>query len=148
MRILSRVADGPVLLDTHVLVWLQEGSLGQAAVDMLVAAAVRGHLLISTVSAWEVGLLHRKVLRGGQGPKFTPGPKAWFARAVSAPGVRETPLTAEIAVDSSLLPEPLHSDPGDRLLIATARHIGATLATRDRLILDYAALGHVRAVPC
>lgn len=142
------MTDGAVLLDTHVLVWLQEGMLGKPAADLILAAAFRGELFVSTVSAWEVGLLHRKALRGGHAPTFAPDPKAWFARAVSAPGVQETPMTADIAVDSSLLPEPLHSDPGDRLLIATARHLRATLATRDRVILDYAALGHVRAVPC
>ena len=142
------MTDGPLLLDTHVLVWLQEGLLDQPAVEIIGAAALRGELLVSTVSAWEIGLLHRRALKGGHAPVFAPDPKAWFARAVSAPGIQETPMTADIAVDSSLLPEPLHSDPGDRLLIATARHLGATLATRDRAILDYGALGHVRAVPC
>lgn len=142
------MTDGPVLLDTHVFIWLQEGQLSPMAAELLVAAARRGDLLVSTISAWEVGLLHRKAVRGGQAPAFVPDPKTWFARAVSAPGVKETPMTADIAVDSSLLPEPLHGDPGDRLLIATARHLGATLATRDRSILEYAALGHVRALPC
>ena len=142
------MAERPLLLDTHVFIWLQEGQLSPEAAELLLAAAHRGDLLVSTVSAWEVGLLHRKAVRGGQAPSFLPDPKAWFARAVSAPGVRETPMTADIAVDSSRLPEPLHGDRGDRLLIATARHLGATLATRDRGILDYAALGHIRALPC
>ena len=142
------MGDGPLLLDTHVFIWLQEGQLSHGTAELLLAAARRGDLLVSTASAWEVGLLHRKATRGGQVPPFLPDPKTWFARAVSAPGVRETPITADIAVDSCLLPEPLHGDPGDRLLIATARHLGAALATRDRGILDYAALGHVRALPC
>ena len=142
------MSNGLVLLDTHVLVWLQEGMLGKEAASLITRAASRGELLVSTVSAWEVGLLHRKALRGGQAPSFAPDPKTWFARAVTAPGVLETPMTADIAIDSSVLPEPLHGDPGDRLLIATARHLGARLATRDRVILDYAARGHVRAVPC
>ena len=137
-----------MLLDTHVLVWLQEGMLAASAAGLLSAAALRGELLVSTASAWEIGMLHRKAMKGGLAPAFLPDPKAWFARAISAPGIREVPMTAEIAIDSSMLPGPLHSDPGDRLLIATARHLGATLATRDRHILDYAALGHVRAVPC
>lgn len=140
--------DGPLLLDTHVLVWLQEGTLSEPHAEMILSAAVRGDLLVSTVSAWEVGLLHRKALRGGQAPAFAPDPKTWFARAVAAPGIQETPMTADIAIDSSLLPEPLPGDPGDRLLIATARHLNATLATRDRVILGYSGLGHVRAVRC
>lgn len=51
-------------------------------------------------------------------------------------------------MDSALLPPPLHRDPGDRMLVATARHLGATLVTRDGAILDYAALGQVQAVAC
>jgi PIN domain nuclease of toxin-antitoxin system len=47
-----------------------------------------------------------------------------------------------------LLPGELHADPADRLLIATARQLGVPLVTRDRRILDYAAQGHVDAIPC
>jgi PIN domain nuclease of toxin-antitoxin system len=46
------------------------------------------------------------------------------------------------------LPGRLHDDPIDRILVATARREGLTLITRDRAILDYAAQGHVRALPC
>jgi PIN domain nuclease of toxin-antitoxin system len=41
---------------------------------------------------------------------------------------------ARIAVE---LPEPLHSDPADRIIIATALSLGATLVTRDRKIIEY-----------
>jgi PIN domain nuclease of toxin-antitoxin system len=36
--------------------------------------------------------------------------------------------------------------PADRLIVATARVTNATLMTRDRHILDYAARGHLDAV--
>lgn len=140
--------DGPVLLDTHALVWMRAGALDPSTVSLLMAAALRGELFVSTVSAWEIGLLHRKAAAGGTAPSFSPDPKTWWARATGAAGLRETPLTAEVAIASSFLPEPLHRDPGDRMLIATARHLGATLMTRDQSILDYAALGHLQAVTC
>jgi PIN domain nuclease of toxin-antitoxin system len=56
-------------------------------------------------------------------------------------------LTPEIAMSCHLL-SGFHSDPIDRMLVATARIEGLTLVTRDRAILDYAAQGHVRALPC
>jgi PIN domain nuclease of toxin-antitoxin system len=34
------------------------------------------------------------------------------------------------------------------MLIATARVHDLTLVTRDQAILDYAALGHVKAIAC
>jgi PIN domain nuclease of toxin-antitoxin system len=59
-----------------------------------------------------------------------------------------TPLSPEAAIEAAFLPGRLHRDPADRLLIATARQLGATLITRDELILAYARRGYVDAIPC
>jgi PIN domain nuclease of toxin-antitoxin system len=64
-------------------------------------------------------------------------------------GVRIAPLTIEAAVGSSSPPEPMHKDPADRLLIATARDLGVPLVTRDGLILAYANDSNALSViPC
>lgn len=73
--------------------------------------------------------------------------REWVSRALSRPGVRLAPLTPEIAIDSEELPGRIHGDPADRIMIATARALDATLVTRDRLILDYGAQGHVDVLP-
>ena len=52
-----------------------------------------------------------------------------------------------MSVDSSFLPTPLHNDPADRILIATAREHDLTIITRDRAILAYGAAGHVSSWP-
>lgn len=52
-------------------------------------------------------------------------------------------LTAEIARDSSRLPGTFHGDPSDRMIVATARRLGAKVATRDETMLDYAKHGHM-----
>jgi PIN domain nuclease of toxin-antitoxin system len=49
---------------------------------------------------------------------------------------------------ASHLPRPIHPDPADRLLIATARIPDATLITGDKSILAHAKAGHVKAVAC
>jgi PIN domain nuclease of toxin-antitoxin system len=54
----------------------------------------------------------------------------------------------EAAIEAAFLPGEPHRDPADRLLIATARQLRATLITRDELILAYARQGHVDAIPC
>jgi PIN domain nuclease of toxin-antitoxin system len=70
----------------------------------------------------------------------------WIAEAVSAPGLSIEPLLPQIAVETCSLPEAFHRDPVDRMIVATARVANATLMTRDRQILDYAARGHLTAI--
>ena len=90
--------------------------------------------------------------RGGRraAVSFMPDPKTWFARAMAGPGpgIREASLTAEIAIDASFVPGELNGDPGDRLLVATARHLGLPIVTRDRSIIAYGQSGHIRVIPC
>jgi len=48
------------------------------------------------------------------------------------------PLEPVVAVDAVELPTWDHRDPADRIIVATARKMGAVLVTRDTAILDYA----------
>ncbi len=67
----------------------------------------------------------------------------WVRRGLSAPGVRLAELSPEVLVESTRLPGEVHGDPADRMLVATARRLGASLATRDGAILSYAGRGHL-----
>ena len=57
----------------------------------------------------------------------------------SSRSVRLAPLSGEAAVEAGSAGVVQVPDPVDRLIIATARDMGATLVTRDRRIRDYAA---------
>lgn len=65
-----------------------------------------------------------------------------------APGVKPAIFTPDIAIDASHLPGSFHSDSGDRLLIATARHLNVPIVTRDRRIIEYGHAGYVAVIPC
>jgi PIN domain nuclease of toxin-antitoxin system len=67
---------------------------------------------------------------------------------MAGPGIREAPFHPDIAIDSSWLPGEVHGDPADRLIIATARHLGLPVVTRDRKIIAYAEDGEVAVIPC
>jgi PIN domain nuclease of toxin-antitoxin system len=137
----------PLLLDTHAALWLDNGSPMRpeavAAIDAAAAAARGGGVLVSAVTAWEIGLLVEK-----RRIALDLAPPAWLERLVAVPGVRTVPLTASAALASCFLPGPFHGDPADRMLVATARELGAALVTRDGRILAYAAAGGVRALAC
>jgi PIN domain nuclease of toxin-antitoxin system len=137
-----------LLLDTHAAIWLAEGQLTDSVFAQVVAAGLADGVYISPVSAWEVGLLARPRPNGQPAVTFKPDPHTWFATLLSQPILKEAPLTGKIAIDSSFLPQPFHSDPADRLLVATARNMNIPILTRDQRILGYSGAGHVQALPC
>lgn len=133
-----------MLLDTHVLLWLpQTGRLSPAA-DQAIAASLRtGDVVVSAITAWEIGMLVRS-----ERITLTMRPSAWLARATQDWGIRVVPIDTDIALASTSLPGDFHRDPADRFLVATARVLDVPIVTRDAAILAYAAAGHVRAVAC
>ena len=136
-------ALGPLVLDTHVWIWALEGAtaeLSSATVRLIEAAAANSALAVSAISVWEVAMLEK---RGRI--TLSRAIDEWIRAALTAPGLRLVDLSPEIALDSARLPGEPHGDPADRIIVATTRVLGATLITRDKQILRYAAAGHVRA---
>ena len=135
------MASEPLLLDTHYWIWLQFGIRDHLTAPVLKAidqAAASGSLLLSVISVWELGLLESK----GRLQLYAPC-EQWVRDALAVPGLSLAPLTPEIALASSRLPEPFHGDPADRIIVATARALGARLVTRDSKILAYSRRRHV-----
>lgn len=72
--------------------------------------------------------------------------RTWVQEALAKPGLSLVPLTPEVALESSHLPGDLHGDPADRILVATARILGATFLTKDRRVIEYSRKQHVRVL--
>ena len=70
----------------------------------------------------------------------------WLKDALNAPGISLEPLSPEIAVESTTLPQHFHGDPADRILVATARCHNYELVTRDRKIIEYGDAGFCKVV--
>jgi PIN domain nuclease of toxin-antitoxin system len=133
-----------LLLDTHVWIWLMNGTPGKlspATLRRIQTAAGKGRVFISAISVWEVATLEA---RGRI--TLSMDCRAWVDRALAAPGIQFAAMTPDIAVDSARLPGVIHGDPADRILIATARALNSSLVTRDDQILSYSEKGHVRAL--
>lgn len=134
----------PILLDTHVAVWSANGSLSLKIIKTLDACAERGELLLSPITAWEIGMLVKKhrLMLATTVEEYV---RALFTRA----GAVTADLTPSIAAASTLLPETLQQDPADRILVATAATYGARLATRDLRIQRFAnATKYIRCIAC
>jgi PIN domain nuclease of toxin-antitoxin system len=61
----------------------------------------------------------------------------WFQKLIADNEWQCLPVTLEIMVEAFSLPEPIHNDPADRILIATARINDLCLVTLDHNILQY-----------
>jgi PIN domain nuclease of toxin-antitoxin system len=129
-----------ILLDTHALLWLAEddAKLGRHARIAIQAEEARR---TSAMTYWEVAMLSRKGRVGVAMPV-----RRSLDELLDVAGIKAVPVTAAIAADAGALPSPIHGDPADRIIIATARALGCPLVTSDRKILDYAAQGHLQAV--
>jgi PIN domain nuclease of toxin-antitoxin system len=133
-----------LLLDTHCWIWAQLGllqNLSRAALQSIKNAEREGNLRISVISVWELAMLEQR------GRIALPmNVRTWVDQALSKPGISVAPLTSEIAIESVNLPGELHGDPADRMLVATARMLGATLLTKDARLIRYSQQRHVKAL--
>lgn len=118
-------------------------ALSAPAIEAIERAARGGVVRVSAISVWEVAMLEAKGRINLARPVDD-----WVHAALHAPGLRLLPLSPEIAIESTRLPGTPHGDPADRILMASARHLGARLATCDRGILDYSAGGRLKVLDC
>ena len=124
-----------LLLDTHIWINYLNASplLKPDLVKRIEAARSVGSVYVSIISIWETAQLVR-LNRLTLNTNVTD----WVENALTLPGVQLLPFTTQIAIDSINLPAPMHKDPADRILVASARVERLTLVTRDRDILTYA----------
>ncbi len=120
-----------ILLDTHVMVWLDEANprLGKDAIGRINTAFQAGNLLVSAISFWEVGMLISK------GRLRLEMDLSKWRKDFMNQGVIEVPVNGEIGITAAGF-EQFHGDPADRLIAATALHNSLTLITADRRLLD------------
>ena len=121
------------LLDTHILIWWLngDGPLSSAQRDILGAADGSSPIRVSDISLWEIATLHSL----GRLRLALPL-RDWLEKAVAPPLVRRHGVSPAIAAEVAALPDSFQRDPADRILVATARVIGATLLTRDSRIVN------------
>jgi PIN domain nuclease of toxin-antitoxin system len=120
------------LLDTHVLLrWFEHGRKLPAAQRRVVARAhPERPLWVSDITLWEIATLHAL----GRIRLGLPV-REWLERATAAPLVARSGISPAVAGEIASLPSSFPRDPADRIIVATARVLGATLLTSDERII-------------
>jgi PIN domain nuclease of toxin-antitoxin system len=122
-----------IVLDTHIWVWWANQS-PQLLVEhrKIIGEHATNGLGVSIISCWEVA----KLVEKGR-LKLTQPVDEWISIALQLPSVVALPLTPAIAIESTRLPAPMHADPADQMIVATARILQAPLLTADQRLIDY-----------
>jgi PIN domain nuclease of toxin-antitoxin system len=124
-----------LLLDTHIVLWLDAGDPRlRPATRLLIDECWQsgGTVLLSAVSVWEIALL-----LDTERIQLDLPIEAWLARFTNRPGVESASLTQIAAARAYQLPHLEHRDPADRLLIATAIEQQASFVTYDERIATF-----------
>ncbi len=119
-----------MLLDTCALLWLAGGGKGlsKQACDGIEDAPV---VFVSAISAFEIAVK----CRSGKLRLPVP-PMEWFRGIVDHHGLAVEPLDWDVCVAAVDLP-PIHKDPCDRFIIATAKLRRLTVVTGDPVFSSY-----------
>lgn len=119
-----------IVLDTHVLVWLDVGGaeLGRKARSRLEAAQRGREVAVSAVSFWECAFLMQR------GRLDLRRPPAVWREELLRNGLIELPLDGAAAMRAAELTG-LPKDPADRFIVATAMAHDAAFMTADEKLL-------------
>ena len=121
------------LLDTHILLyWFGKDSrLSKKQARTIQQASPEQPLLMADISLWEIANLYSLGRIALNLPL-----REWLEAATAPPLVQRIGLSPAIAAEVAGLPSTFHRDPADRIIVATAQILGATLLTHDSRIID------------
>lgn len=119
-----------IVIDTHVLLWWFGGEkhrVSKAALEALNAEMQGGSILVSSITAWEIGLLAERRRIG-----LSTDVLSWLEIIDRVEAIKFVPVDNQIGVLSAQLDGKLHKDPADRILVATCMKYLAPLVTMDK----------------
>jgi PIN domain nuclease of toxin-antitoxin system len=93
----------------------------------------RQPLWVSDITLWEIATLSSL----GRIELSLPV-REWLEQATAPPLVQRLPINPAVAAEVAALPDSFHCDPADRIIVASARILGATLLTRASRIIEAA----------
>jgi PIN domain nuclease of toxin-antitoxin system len=120
-----------ILLDTCGLLALQDGGLALSEEARGRLEAAGSEVFVSAITAFEIGQKH-----GAGKLILKQAPSVWFPGMLHHHQLVELPVTSDICTAATALP-PLHKDPFDRIIIATALKKHLTILTTDKIIPAY-----------
>ncbi|MBE7503050.1 MAG: type II toxin-antitoxin system VapC family toxin [Verrucomicrobiales bacterium] len=118
------------VLDTCSYFWLVDDQTKLSAAALSAIGDANNSLHLSAITVTEI---HRLVRRGKIAIHAPNGLEDWFQKGLTQHGVICEPITLAIAHAAEMLP-PLHNDPADRFILATAKVLGGRILSPDTIM--------------
>ncbi len=121
------------LLDTHILIyWLgADERLSVQQKEVLEKASPENPLWVSDITLWEIATLYNLKRLSLPLPL-----RDWLEAATAPPLIQRVGISPAVAAAVAALPPSFHRDPADRIIIASAQLLGATLLTHDTRLIQ------------
>jgi PIN domain nuclease of toxin-antitoxin system len=120
-----------LLLDTHVFLWLNADP-DRLGGELALLEDARNELVVSAASTWEIAI------KCAAGRLALPeSPERYVPVRIREIGAEPLAIEHAHALAAGQLPK-LHRDPFDRMLVAQAGALDATIVTADRQVTRYA----------
>jgi PIN domain nuclease of toxin-antitoxin system len=120
----------PVILDTCALLWLAGGDkkISRATLKQINESPA---VYVSAISGFEIAI------KAAKGKLTLPhAPLEWFEKVIEHHGLTVLPLALDVCITAAELP-PIHNDPCDRFIIATAKLNDLAVVTTDENFEKY-----------
>lgn len=113
-----------IVADTHALIWWinEPRNLSARAREAIDASPLIG---VSSITCFEVARLAAR-----NRITIDVGAMDWLQNVLALDRITLLPVSVDIAVEAGYLPDSVR-DPADRIIVATARHHGVPLVTKD-----------------
>lgn len=127
----------PYLLDTCSILFIAGGTSDLSIRTMdLIDSANPSEVFVSAISLAEIACLQERGRISLESHWRT-----WWEQMLGKTGWTSLAINDQVMAEAYSLPAPIHRDPADLVIIATARLERLTLVTTDRKILDYPHVG-------
>jgi PIN domain nuclease of toxin-antitoxin system len=127
-----------LLLDTCCVIWAvsEPSAISSTAKALLTAPDSEIYVSAITVAELACAVERRRIVIDRHWKK-------WFRHYADLNNWQVEAISLEIMEEAYSLPDSFHTDPADRIIVATARINDATVVTKDQKILGYP---HVRSL--
>ncbi len=124
-----------ILLDTCAIIWdaTNNAKIHPDIANVINTAEQNNKLMICDISFWEIAMLI-----GKNRLDLTIGADEFLTLYQYKRDLRVHSITSKIAERSVQFDKSINNDPADRLIVATAIELNATLITADNNLLEFA----------